>query len=111
MKWSDEARARILKAFLTRMPRQALGPCPLCQTLSWGLEDGFVGLAGSTEMIGQPLGAQQSSYASQDLVLPMAALVCTNCGNTYLINLMYLGLKDLLLQQQPPDLSPPDIRK
>ena len=83
MKLSNEMRNEIMSALDSRLKEAA---CQLCRKNSWTLADGFV-----------PLGLQEdfSTFQVGGPVLPLVALVCSNCGNTCFINLISLGLRHL----------------
>lgn len=59
--------------------------CMLCGENDWTLADGYTRLElsefGGPAVIGQR-------------AVPCVAMVCNNCGNTVLLNLKILGLKD-----------------
>lgn len=84
MGFSEEARKEIIGKLNDRVKMRA---CTLCQTNSWTLADGFAPLALQEDFAGLTIGGP---------ALPCVALVCNNCGNTYLINLINLGLRDLV---------------
>ncbi len=55
--------------------------CPLCKTNKWILGS-YVPLTTSNVPTEVVLRAQ---------VYPLIAMICSNCGNTQLVNLLYLG--------------------
>lgn len=77
-------RRRIRTAISDRAPHAR---CPMCESASWSLEDGFVTLG---------LERVPGSLAYPETGLPSVALVCTQCGYTVLFNAVALGLGDLL---------------
>jgi hypothetical protein len=85
----EEDSARIIRAIYDRVP---LAKCSFCHAENFTLADGFVRL---------DLSEFRSSVIKIGGVpsLPTVALICQKCGNTMLLNLMILGLGDLL---QPP---------
>jgi hypothetical protein len=99
----------ILAAVSARIPNAL---CPCCRSDRWNLADGYVILPVSPSAVNRVESGER---------LPCVALVCTNCGNTQLINLLVLGLGHLArrtpetprearemlraVQQQPPRLS------
>lgn len=86
MKSTEESRALIIDVLAKRGAPKA---CPLCQTqIGWTISEGFVTLLVHDD----PLKIQMASGKG----LPCAVLLCDNCGNTHLINLVKLGLQDLL---------------
>lgn len=86
--FSEETRNEILNTLHKRIKIPA---CPLCGTNTWTLADGFVAL---------PLQEDFFAFAVGGPVLPCVALVCKNCGNTYLINLLNIGLRHLVERLQ-----------
>lgn len=57
--------------------------CPQCHANTWAIH-GYVSLWVSNH----------PARVSGDISLPMAALVCSNCGNTILVNLLMAGIVD-----------------
>ena len=86
----SEARDEIIAALNERIRITA---CPLCGTNGWTLADGFAPLALQESFFGFRVGGP---------VLPCVALVCNNCGNTHLINLLNIGLRHLVEKLQMP---------
>lgn len=62
-------------------------PCWFCGDSRWTLADGFVTLL---------LSYGANPFQPSGDRLPSLALVCGNCGNTVLLNLVVLGLEDLV---------------
>lgn len=88
MFFTPEFSNAIIQAFDKIAGRSAT--CPLCHNQQFTVGDGFalIELYGSypTFLMG----------GKTDKGIPCAALVCTKCGNTFLINLITLGFgKDL----------------
>ena len=67
--------------------KQVAGRCPLCGNQRWTLANGFVYVTLQPDFGGVYVGGTGG--------LPSVALVCTNCGNTHLLNLVTLGLGHL----------------
>ena len=86
--FTEETRNEILNTLHKRIRIPA---CPLCGTNAWTLADGFVAL---------PLQGDFSAFTVGGPVLPCVALVCNNCGNTYLINVLNIGLRHLVERLQ-----------
>ena len=105
MKFTDEVRARVLAALVERLPDQQLRACFLCGTTQWQLIDAFLAFEISTSMIGhRPVSSEiKPTVTSKDFTLPCVTMYCTNCGNTLFLNLVILGLTDLLSQPDAPD--------
>lgn len=86
MKYSEEVGARIIARLNQVAPNLK---CPLCQTDNWVIANGYVFLP-----------VHQHSFAflrgGGSGELPCAAITCKVCGNTHLLNLVMLGLGDLL---------------
>jgi hypothetical protein len=96
MKFSKEAEQRILAALAERLPEKRL-VCPLCKHENWILTNGWVPLRTqeSWESVVLTAGAGQAILA--------VALSCTTCGNTHLLNVLNLGLRDLFTDQEIVD--------
>jgi hypothetical protein len=79
MKFSKEIEQTILDAFLQRLPEKRL-ICPLCRHEKWVLTKGFIILPiqQESEVINESAGT----------AIVAAALTCTTCGNTHLLNLL-----------------------
>lgn len=85
MKFTSEVANKIGEAIKSRgAPRT----CVLCGTNQWTLADGFYYFTTQEDFSNFVLGGGRG--------LPCAALICNNCGNTHFINLIQLGLQDLL---------------
>ncbi len=90
MPLSQEEKERILQAVQQRVSQ--LGKCAICGHGQWTLADGYVVLSVQDNLAGAltgglPIGARG---------IPCVAIVCNHCGNTQLINVIALGLQDLL---------------
>ena len=91
MKFSKEVEQIILDTFVARLPEKRL-ICPLCQHENWILSRGFV-------LIPTQEDSDTISHTNmRGLVL--AALSCTTCGNTHLLNLLVLPEVVEHLQQE-----------
>jgi len=86
MKFSEEVGQKIVAALRQRLPNQKLSPCAICGTNAWFINKGYVRLSIQEDLLGAVLGGK---------AFPMIALICTNCGNTHLLNLKVLGLGEL----------------
>lgn len=83
MGFTEDDRSHILAALRSRIQT---AECNLCRTTSWTLADGFVSVGIQNDL---------SSFQIGGPSLPCVALICNNCGNTCLINVMSLGLRHL----------------
>ena len=84
MPFSPEVREKILAAVQQRAPN---AKCSLCgRSDCWTIPDGFVSIP---LMLDIWLGVKANS------TLPCAALICENCGNTHLLNLVHLKLESM----------------
>jgi hypothetical protein len=83
--FTEEEKQKILGAIRTKVPQ--MGKCPICGNPHWTLADGFVSL---------PIQGQIGGIVLGGPTLPCVPIICTNCGNTALLNAMLLGLKDVL---------------
>ena len=83
------ASARSIIEKITEALRKKVGDrelrCPICQHEQWQIPPSFVPLT---------LKKSPRSFQLGDTVLPTVPLICTNCGNTQLINLRVLGIED-----------------
>jgi hypothetical protein len=86
MKFTEEVGQRIITALRERLPEHKLSPCGICGTNAWSIHNGYVRLSIQKDLIGVQLGGS---------AFPLIALICTNCGNTHLLNLKVLGLEEL----------------
>jgi len=87
-RFTEQTRNEIIATLNERIKIPA---CPLCSTNKWTLADGFVAL---------PLQPDFTAWTVGGPVLPCVALVCNSCGNTYLINIMNIGLRHLVEKLQ-----------
>ena len=90
-RFTEETRKEIIDALNQRLRP---GKCPLCQTSAFTLADGFVPLALQEDFL---------AFRAGGPILPCVALVCNQCGNTWLVNLLTIGLGHLveILQEAP----------
>lgn len=86
--FTQEQRERIVAAVTERAPQ--MGACPVCLKMQWTIGEGMVYLT-----IQQKPGLVNLGGPGY----PCAAIICSNCGNTQLLNLRVLGLMDLT---EPP---------
>jgi hypothetical protein len=86
MAFTAEQRHQIAEHITRKAPN--IGACFLCGTRDWQLGDGIVNLMLSDQAGGELVGGGR--------VLPSVPLVCTNCGNTVLLNVFTISLGDLL---------------
>jgi hypothetical protein len=107
MKWDDEARQAVITALAERLPDQKIPRCVICGTWEWKLMDLIVAAPGSTDFVGRRL--PEKSYASEDLILPLAVLTCSNCGNTHFLNVLMLGLAKVFLEEQQQEPESPSL--
>jgi hypothetical protein len=84
VKFSNEVLERILAALKRRFP--LLPECPLCGQRNWQVNSGgFVFVPLQQDSTNVVIGGPQ---------MPCVALICMTCGNTHLLNLIVLGLKE-----------------
>ncbi len=94
MRFTEELANRIWQAFESHAGSNV--HCSLCGKDQFTISDGFavVDLFDDT-----PIKYERKARHG----IPCASFTCTTCGNTYLINLLALGLKDILeLDESPP---------
>lgn len=89
MALSASLRTRIMQAIEERA--SGSGACPVCGRSQWILADGFVMLSVQSEPTGNLVIGGRT--------LPSVALICGNCGDTRFLNLLVLGLGDLIPQE------------
>ncbi len=87
MKFTQETANRIVAKLNALMPSMK---CPLCGTDDWIVASGYVFLTVHEETWSV---IRRMSNAGE---LPCVAITCKVCGNTHLLNLLQLGLGDLL---------------
>jgi hypothetical protein len=80
MKWSPEIGEKIVSAINEKAPHVV---CAVCGMDEFSLSDGFVVVT---------LQEDTKTVKLAGRGLPSAAIVCVNCGNTYLLNLIMLGV-------------------
>ncbi len=91
MALKKEAREQISQA--VNAHADSMRACAVCGHKAWTLADGMLTL---------PVRDSLDVLNSGDRVLPSAAIVCDNCGNTHLLNLLVLGLGHLLEESSLP---------
>ena len=99
MSFTDAQSKRIIDAITAKSP-MGIG-CSVCGTRTWTIQnDGLVYLAiqpsGDTILVGGPS-------------LPSVAIICRNCGNTLLLNVLVLGIGDAFGLGGPPLPPPPSV--
>ncbi len=83
MAFSQADKETILAAVKLRIP--VMGACPICRIPNWAIGDGFTLVMTQDSPKGVVIGGP---------VMPCVSIICTNCGNTVLLNVLILGLKD-----------------
>jgi predicted nucleic-acid-binding Zn-ribbon protein len=83
MALSPEQKDKILDRIKERT--QTIRKCVVCGNNTWELSDGFFSMQENLSKLN--LGGRGQ---------PCVAVTCNNCGNTNLLNLMVLGLGDLI---------------
>lgn len=93
---SPEHQERILARIQERAP--GMGVCPICRSPEWRVQNaGYVVLTLQDNMAAFRIGGGPS--------MPMVTITCQNCGNTQLLNMIVLGLEDMV---RPPRREPQD---
>ena len=92
--FSEQERTRILNVLRDKARRPVA--CPVCTSRKYTLVDGFVFLPIHARY--QVLGwaPDPVKITSPSTTIPCIALVCNECGHTFLLNVITLGLQDLL---------------
>lgn len=85
MAFSQFEQKQIIDAIKQRFPQ--MPRCSLCANNNWTLADGYVSLTLQDDL---------SSWSVGGPSLPSVALICNHCGKTELMNLLMLGLTDLV---------------
>jgi hypothetical protein len=84
MYFSPELQTRIIDAF---NKKASVSYCSLCQNKQFTVADGFASI---------PLHDAYPTFLSagqKERAIPCAVLVCTRCGNTFLVSLLTLGFE------------------
>ena len=92
MAFSEEETKRVLAVIQQRVPEVAR--CPVCGQHDWTLADGLVRLTLQEERGVVVVGGRN---------MPCVALICKRCGNTLLLNVIVLGLRDLAAKKGEPE--------
>ena len=85
MAFTEEEKQKILAAIAEKAPQ--IRNCPVCGNPNWALGEGLVSL---------PIQGQIGGIVLGGPVYPCVPIICSNCGNTALLNALLLGLKDVL---------------
>ncbi|MBI4292519.1 MAG: hypothetical protein HY661_13665 [Betaproteobacteria bacterium] len=82
------SKEEVIKKITIALNEKAGGqqPCVVCGKTQWLIVDQFVTMTVAKEPNAVRLGGAS---------MPLVPLVCTNCGNTHLLNLLVLGFSDL----------------
>jgi RNase P subunit RPR2 len=88
MRWSQDVASKIIAKLNQVLPNMK---CPLCHTDDWIVASGYVFLSAYEH----PSSMMRELYRKGG-ELPCVAITCKVCGNTHLMNLLQLGLGDLL---------------
>ena len=99
MAFTNEEHERIMAALKERAPKP--GNCTICGNDDWEVSDEFVALVpqGNTKKL-KLTGA----------FLPFVLATCSNCGNTHLINLITLGLRDLFEERKEEKIAKEKVK-
>ena len=90
MKFTDEVLRRIA-AVINERTRNRDTLCPVCDTNEWTIADGFVYFPVQDNINVMRVGGRG---------MPCLAMTCSACGNTQFLNMLTLGLGDLLLPEK-----------
>lgn len=88
-----EDQQKVVQAINAKTNGQGPGPCSVCRTNSWQLQDGIY-------VVPAVAAHNLTPVALAPAVYPMVAISCVNCGNTHFLSIVYLGISDLL--PRPP---------
>lgn len=95
MALSKEDRQRITDAIDGRVKGWQ---CRLCDQNDWTLAEGIIALGVQDKPGTVVVGGR---------VLPCIALTCSNCGNTLLLNMVMLGLRDMVEKHEEEEKKTP----
>jgi len=82
--FTKEELKRIMAALKKKAPKPE--NCPICGNENWQVGDEFVALV---------LQEDAKNLKLTGAFLPCIPVSCSNCGNTHLLSLITLGLRDL----------------
>jgi hypothetical protein len=89
--FTEEQENKIYAALKEKAPIP--GPCPICGNRTWALQgSGFIFMALQKGLGNISLGGPG---------IPFIALHCAKCGNTMFLNILVLGLRDMVEQTKP----------
>lgn len=100
MKWSPESEKRILAALGERLKGRSIGACAICGQTTWQMLAKFVTITVTDDPAVQQIGGPN---------LPCLVLLCKTCGNVHLLNLLVLGLEDLVKEEEDAAKAKPDV--
>jgi len=83
--FTEKERNEIIAALTAKVPNPP--PCAICGRQQWMVQKKYIVLLLQEDINNLTLEGQS---------LPCAAIICSNCGNTHLLNLFMLGLKHLV---------------
>jgi len=102
MPFSEEIRTKII-AKLGEKVRE-IKPCPVCgQANEFLLGEGLVNLEMNDNTMLMPRGIFAAGGPN---VASHIALICTNCGNTQLLNIYVLEVASIIQAHQGPNVPP-----
>lgn len=85
MGFTKEEADQIKAAIIEKAP--TLGVCPICGNKNWRVTNEFIALTVQEDL---------QSIKLAGVSLPLIPITCSNCGNTHFLNLITLGLRDLV---------------
>jgi hypothetical protein len=85
MPFTAQERERIVAAIREKAPQ--FSRCSICGHSNWALQD---------QLVIHVLQDNPKAFMLGGPSLPCVVIVCANCGNTYFLNAMVLGLGDLV---------------
>lgn len=89
MAFTKEELERIMAALKEKVPKPE--NCPICGNEDWNVGDNLVAVVLQED-------AKQLKLTGS--ILPCIPVTCSNCGNTHLLNLIILGLRDLVVKEE-----------
>lgn len=85
MALTEKEQTQILERIKERAPH--IETCPVCGNHTWQVQDNYI-------LIPAPQEAGRTTLGESGL--PCIPILCSNCGNTLLLNLIILGLRHLV---------------
>ncbi|MFC1984992.1 hypothetical protein ACFLUW_01140 [Chloroflexota bacterium] len=89
MAFTKDEQKLILAALEKKVPKPE--NCPICGNENWNVGDSMVALV---------VQGNAKKLNITGPIMPCIPVTCANCGNTHLLNLIGLGLRDLVEEKK-----------